>query len=229
MKRLSRAPMLCAIAACALALATIQPVQAAGTVPTDVIESAIDVLQHQGDPAALTKAGKPRVKALEAILGEDISAAERDAAWKLYKTPKVEAIAVDTSQLEERISKLQKEVSDYRGHANDLREELRTARGATATAEADARAAWGAAKAAEEKHKAFNDVAEANWKASAKKLEDVKRLHDEAEAREAGTGNPANRPCTAAIVAVLNSETTAFGNLKASAGDLGRLEAHCLQ
>lgn len=40
-----------------------------------------------GNPADFTKSGKPRVKSLERVLGLDISAADRDQAWKTYKNP----------------------------------------------------------------------------------------------------------------------------------------------
>ncbi len=45
------------------------------------IEDAINNLEV-GHEDHWTKAGKPEVKALEAALGFDISAAERDAAWE---------------------------------------------------------------------------------------------------------------------------------------------------
>ena len=37
------------------------------------------------NPEHFTKGGKPEVKALEAILGFDITAAERDAAWAAFQ------------------------------------------------------------------------------------------------------------------------------------------------
>lgn len=50
--------------------------------PAGAITDAIGALEP-GNPDHWTKAGKPRVKALEERLGHDISAADRDLAWRL--------------------------------------------------------------------------------------------------------------------------------------------------
>lgn len=49
--------------------------------PAGAITDAIRALEPV-NPEHWTKAGKPRVKALEERLGHDISAADRDAAWQ---------------------------------------------------------------------------------------------------------------------------------------------------
>ncbi len=53
---------------------------AAGTLEVR-IESAIRSLDRNDEPL-WTKSGKPRVLAIERVLGEDISAAQRDASWR---------------------------------------------------------------------------------------------------------------------------------------------------
>ncbi len=47
----------------------------------DAITDAINTLVGLADPADFGKDGTPKVRAVEKILGYDISAAERDAAW----------------------------------------------------------------------------------------------------------------------------------------------------
>ena len=55
--------------------------------PTKAEKTVHAIAIIDGNPAAFTKSGKPRVKALESVLGFDISAADRDAAWKVYQEP----------------------------------------------------------------------------------------------------------------------------------------------
>ena len=43
------------------------------------------IVQLVGDPDACTQDGRPKVEALEAILGRDVTAAERDRAWAAHK------------------------------------------------------------------------------------------------------------------------------------------------
>ncbi len=50
--------------------------------PTGAITDAIGALEP-GNPDHWTKAGKLRVKALEERLDHDISAADRDLAWRM--------------------------------------------------------------------------------------------------------------------------------------------------
>lgn len=60
------------------------PAAAAEPPPIETrIVHAIGVLD--GNAEAFTKSGKPRVKAIERLLGTDISAAQRDAGWKAYR------------------------------------------------------------------------------------------------------------------------------------------------
>jgi len=47
----------------------------------DAIRDLLEADPERADDAYWTKSGKPDVKALETLLGFDISAAERDAAW----------------------------------------------------------------------------------------------------------------------------------------------------
>tara|TARA_B100000745_G_C20100139_1_gene376270 strand:+ start:540 stop:872 length:333 start_codon:yes stop_codon:yes gene_type:complete len=47
-------------------------------------DAIIDTISELGE-AAFGKDGKPHVKAIEDILGQDISAAERDMAWERYQ------------------------------------------------------------------------------------------------------------------------------------------------
>jgi hypothetical protein len=50
----------------------------------DTIVRAIAALDTQ-DSTLWTGSGLPQVAALSEILGEDVSAAERSAAWKMYQ------------------------------------------------------------------------------------------------------------------------------------------------
>lgn len=49
------------------------------------ILAAVSRLVAAGEQAALTAAGAPKVEALEALLGYEINAGERDAAWAAYQ------------------------------------------------------------------------------------------------------------------------------------------------
>jgi hypothetical protein len=66
-----------------------------GCVPADKVEAvvetmdrieeitnAIQTLLDEGDESNFTSMGDPKVKPIERILGYDITASERDAAWK---------------------------------------------------------------------------------------------------------------------------------------------------
>lgn len=53
-----------------------------------------------GNPEHWTKAGKPRVRALEAQLGFDISAADRDAAWQEIQDIRAAIRALASDNLE---------------------------------------------------------------------------------------------------------------------------------
>lgn len=80
-------------AACVLVAAVVATVLAFGkpTFSDDqvAIGHAISVLEHTRAtrPGEWTKSGKPRVDAIERLLGRDISAAQRDRAWKARKNP----------------------------------------------------------------------------------------------------------------------------------------------
>ena len=50
----------------------------------EAILDAIRLVIEAGDESALTTTGIPKVPALEVILGHDITAEERDVAWKVY-------------------------------------------------------------------------------------------------------------------------------------------------
>lgn len=67
----------------ALAVAEQKPVQPQQPEPAidDVIE-AIEILNPETDFA---KNGKPKVEAIETVLGQNISAETRDKAWELYQ------------------------------------------------------------------------------------------------------------------------------------------------
>ena len=65
------------------------PANAAEEVPQSAIIYAIGVLDFKGDPADFTKTGLPRVRAIARVLGIGLSAAERTAAWEMYKTPEI--------------------------------------------------------------------------------------------------------------------------------------------
>ena len=114
----------------ALALVALpEPVNAAGTVPLKAIEHAIGKLDCKRDDAAFTKAGKPRVKHLEAILGEDISAKERDAAWASYKAPKAptcDNTAVQTLKAEIKTLKGHLKAAGARAHSASMELSIRT-------------------------------------------------------------------------------------------------------
>lgn len=50
------------------------------------IVEAMQTILEAGDESALTTAGEPRVKELEALLEEDTNADERKAAWELVES-----------------------------------------------------------------------------------------------------------------------------------------------
>lgn len=56
-----------------------------GDVGIDDIVQAIGLLNPDED-GQFTQGGKPEVKALEELLGQDISAAQRDEAWTKYQS-----------------------------------------------------------------------------------------------------------------------------------------------
>ena len=72
-----------AAAVLAIALSAAGPPAAAQGAADHAIVDAIGVIADR--PGAWTKGGKPRVDALEAELGRDITAAERDVAWAAYQ------------------------------------------------------------------------------------------------------------------------------------------------
>ena len=49
------------------------------------IANAIRLLVEQGNTKDFSKEGLPKVKAVEKILGYDISAADRDAGWAIFQ------------------------------------------------------------------------------------------------------------------------------------------------
>lgn len=80
------AVLIAAVAGIALAnLAEAAP-KRAGVTPA-LIGSAIAILDFNRDAGQWTKAGKPRVDAIESVLRADISAADRDSAWNAYRNP----------------------------------------------------------------------------------------------------------------------------------------------
>lgn len=200
---------------------------AAGTVPIATIEDAIGVLEFSDQDGGLyTQDGKPRVDALEILLGEDISAAERDQAWKLYRAPKVEAVAVDTSHLERRIATLTSERDAARSANQSIRDQ----------ASREIREAWSNARASKAKYDGLMDGAETDrraaraLKAKAADLRDeAKKVMREAKARERGAGPSSSRDCRAALREVVNADWSWTGNLKTDESDVNAARTACLE
>ena len=213
--------------------------RAAGTVPVPVIEHAIGLLEFNGLQTAYTKAGKPRVKALEAILGADISAAERDAAWKAYKAPKGAPAALpDTAS----ITALNAEVA---GLKSDLatstagrqraeialsvaKRELREVLDANTALQRQVTGARAEAAQAKMRYTGLMADAQADRTAAAEARREAKATLADALAREAGAGPPVNRSCRKPLERVLNAGFTWAGNLSTSRDEVANARAACL-
>jgi len=52
--------------------------------PADLIDAMLDAIDDLA-PEAFGKDGRPAVKAIEEILGQNITAVDRDKAWALYQ------------------------------------------------------------------------------------------------------------------------------------------------
>ena len=130
------------LAAAALAAASI-PANAIYAAPTaeERIVYAIGVLD--GDAERFTKSGKPRVKALEALLDADASGAERDAAWATYKAMQDggasggggeavpdPAVVKELAALKDDYSRLEQTMLDEREAARMAEANLRASRSA---------------------------------------------------------------------------------------------------
>ena len=68
--------------------------QQAGSASADTCLAAAIGDLTPGDPAHWTRDGLPRVEALEALTGEDITATMRDLAWRGYQAAPAQALTV---------------------------------------------------------------------------------------------------------------------------------------
>lgn len=197
---------------------------AAGTVPAQSIEAAIGILEFRGDKAAYTKSGKPRVRALEAVLGADISAAERDAAWKSFKAPKALPDTSAITALNSKIAALKADLSDTRyAHGKAVLElavtkkELREALDANTRIASDAERAVNEAQANAEAVKNRYTSMLAHAQSDRARAADERRMaqtaNAEAQERKRLAGSATTKGCWDALSEhVLDKDTGWFGS-----------------
>lgn len=214
-----------ALAAVAVSFAEAAP-KRAGVTP-DLIQGAIGILEFNRDEAEWTKSGKPRVDAIESLLEADISAADRDHAWDLHRTPVVEAVAVDTSEFQARIADLENQVHDFRARNNELGDHLEAARARADRAESRIFTAETRAAEAKAHYDGLLDGARRNRDAAAKLKAEAAGVLLQAEARERGAGPPASLDCQKALRPVFRSGWSWTGNLKTSKANVGAAEKAC--
>ena len=217
-----------------------RPAHAAGTVPGKAIEHAIGILEVKGDRAAYTKAGKPRVKALETILGEDISAAERDAAWKAFKAPKPMSDTAAMTALNGRVAELESDLKsaialrhraeiDLSVKNRELSAALDAHTALQRKAERNERALRAEAAGVKAEYQDRLATAKADRDAAARLKREAQALHAEATKREAGSGPAVSRACRGPLQKVLNAGFTWAGNLDVSRDDVAAARVICLQ
>ena len=219
----------------------VERAHAAGTVPGKAIELAIGILEHKGDRSAYTKAGKPRVKALETILGEDISAAERDTAWKAFKAPKPLPDTASLTALNGEIATLKSTLkastagrhraeTDLGVAKKELAAALRAHSALQRKARQDIEAARNDAVVVKARYNRLMADAERERAAAARTKREASARLAEAKQRERGAGPSSSRSCREAIDdVVLNGPTTWVGNLKLDDEGRARLRVACLQ
>ena len=222
------------LAAVAVSFAEAAP-KREGVTP-DLIGDAIAILEfnrdlHQTRPGKpkWTKDGKPRVDAIESLLEADISAADRDHAWDLHRTPVVQAVpvAVDTSQFEARIADLENRAAEYLSANNGLKNQLSTALSRAEVAEGRIFTAETRAAEAKAHYDGLLDGARRNRDAAAKLKAEAANVLLQAEARERGAGPPASRDCGKALQVVFRSGWSWTGNLKTSKANVDAAEKAC--
>lgn len=209
-------------------------------VTPELIQGAIVILEFNRDDAQWTKSGKPRVDAIEALLEADISAADRDAAWKALKEPPPAVGVVEVEPDPELLARVER-AERARDDAIATRVALSDAntalglerdgwRGRAETAETSLTAlrssmddqietAW--RDAAESKRRydslmaaAVADREDAATDARAARImkSEAADLLAEAQTREAGAGPPARKACRDAVSAIVHGKTGWLSN-----------------
>lgn len=227
MRRFLGIATVAALAAVAVSFAEAAP-KRAGVTP-DLIGAAIGILEFNRDEAQWTKSGKPRVDAIERLLEADISAADRDKAYDLHRTPVVQAVpvAVDTSQFEARIADLENRAAEYLSANNGLKNQLSAALSRAEVAEGRIFTAETRAAEAKAHYDALISGARNDRATAAKLKAEAGEVLRQAEARERGSGPSAGRDCRAALRTVFQSDWSWTGNLKTSRDAVNAAEASC--
>lgn len=206
-------------------------------VTSELIQSAIAVLEFNRVEAQWTKSGKPRVDAIERVLKADISAADRDAAWKAHKAPKPTAgLAVLQNRiaaLEAREHELLREAQKQRIDASMAKRERNEALAANTRVQDEARRAVEKARvdaaAVKHRYRALMADAERDRKAAAADRREAALTIEDAKKRERGAGPAVNRACRKPLEKVLRARWTWAGNLDTSRDDVAAARAVCLE
>lgn len=185
-----------------------------------LVEGAIAILAFNHDPAQWTKAGKPRVAAIEKLINADISAKDRDAAWKAYKNPapavapvsvdasKVAALEAEVAQLKttldigvDTVAALERKIGRHEETIAHERSRAERAENHVATARRNAQRVM-------DEHAALNAAAREQLRQASADRVLAGRVLEEAKAREAGAGPAASRDCRRALRQVVDAGWT---------------------
>jgi len=238
------AAIIAAFVALSVSLAEAAP-KRPGVTP-ELIGGAIAILQFNRDDAQWTKAGKPRVDAIEGVLQADISAADRDAAWKAYKTPAVaynsgQESAINAQRLTQLeadlaaatharaeamtvIARLTRDRDEWQSRAAAAEDQIDLAVAAAGQTKQHYENALADLEADRHVAATARQAAEADAAATRREADAVLA---EALARERGAGPPANRDCRRVLAKVLGADWTWAGNLKAERNDVAAAHAAC--
>lgn len=191
-------------------------------VTPDLIGSAIAILDFNRAPADWTKAGKPKVAAIERVLGADIAAADRDGAWRAYENPPpaaAETVAVDAG-LRAELAKAHSDLALKAGEVNAWRSRAEAAERRIDSAVSQAHRSKQRYDDALAGLEADRDIAATARAAAERDAAATRReaaaVLDEARARERGAGPPASRDCRTALRRVVIDADTGWFS-----GDVG--------
>ena len=194
-----------------------------------LVEGVIALLSFNYEDSDWTKSGKPRVDAVERVLKADISAADRDAAWKAFNTPPV-GVSVEKDAT---IRKLTTERNNAGLRASQADKEIGRLTAALlqvrSSSKARIRAAESVASSAKRQFQRLLDDIESNVTEARRMKMYAAQLVREAEARERGAGPKASRDCRDALNRyVVNGDRTWVGNLELSGVGMNAIKQGCL-
>lgn len=202
-------------------------------VTSELIRGAIGILEFNRVETQWTKSGKPRVDAIEGVLKADISAADRDAAWKAHKAPKPTAgLAVLQNRiatLETRENELLREAQKQRIEASRAKRERNEALAANTRVQRKVAEARAEAQKVKDRYAALTRATKADRAAAAADRREAVLTLQEARNRERGAGPAVNRACRKPLEKVLRAGWTWAGNLDTSRDDVAAARAVCLE